>query len=78
MKKQKRLNKNGGIVSILDLPEQILRHIFRYISIQELLTTVTNVNPEVRKYVDDYLPHVFVDQRTDKDLCSTIEIEWEL
>ena len=78
MKRQKALNKNEGTTSILDLPEQIFRNIFRCISIQELFTTVRNVRPKFREYVDDYLPHVFVVQRTDKDLGSTIEIEWEL
>ena len=78
MKRQKALNKNGGTTSILNLPEQILRNIFRCISIQELFTTVRNGFPKFREYVDGYLPHVFVDQRTDKDLGSTIEIEWEL
>ena len=55
MKRQEALNKNGGITSILDVPEQIFRRVFRHISIHELFTTVRNVNSNVRKYVDDFL-----------------------
>ena len=54
------LNKNEGIIGILDLPEQIFRYIFRYISIHELFCTMRKVNPNVKKYVDDYLPLVGV------------------
>ena len=60
MKRQEAHNENGGITSILDLPEHVLRNIFRHVSIEELFTTVRNVNPNIKKYVDDYLPLVGV------------------
>ena len=60
MKRQEAHNENGGITSILDLPEHVLRNIFRHVSIEELFTTVRNVNPNIKKYIDDYLPLVGV------------------
>ena len=56
MEKQEALYKNGRVISILDLPEQIFRNIFRHISTHELFATVRKVDPNVRKYVADYLP----------------------
>ena len=73
----KRQENNGGINSILDLPEQVFRKIFRHISILELLTTVRNVDPKVRKYVDDYLHKIPYEPGNEIDLGSTIEIRWQ-
>ena len=54
------LNKNERIISIFDLPEKIFIYIFRYISIRELFCTVRKVDPNIRKFVDGYLPLVGV------------------
>ena len=56
MEKQGTLNKDDGIISILDLPEQIFRNIFQHIGIDELFYTIRKLNQDIRKYVDDYLP----------------------
>ena len=78
MLEMKRQEKNGILTSILDLPEQVLRQIFRHISIQELFTTLRNVDPNVRKYVDDYLHTIPYEPGNEIDLGSTIEIRWQM
>ena len=62
MKTKKALNKDEGITSILDLPEQVFRKIFQHISTRELFSTVRKLNRDVKKYVEDYfsLQGVFV------------------
>ena len=55
MKLQKGLNNDKGIISILDLPEQIFREIFQHISTHELFSTVRNLNQDLKQYVEDYL-----------------------
>ena len=39
----------------LNLPEQVFRHIFRYISTEELRFTIRKLNKSFQKYIDDYL-----------------------
>ena len=39
----------------LNLPEQVFRHIFRYISTEELRFTIRQLNKSFQKYIDDYL-----------------------
>ena len=55
MKTQEDLNKEDGIISILDLPEQIFRNIFRHINTHQLVSVVRRINLNMKQYVDEYL-----------------------
>ena len=48
-------NADETMVDFFDLPEEVLRYIFRLISPKELCFNLRRVNQRIKKYVDDYL-----------------------
>ena len=50
-----RNQKNRSGVNFVDLPEQILRAIFRYICAKDLHCNLRPLTPNIKKHVDEYL-----------------------
>ena len=53
-------NADETKTNFFDLPEEVLRYIFRLICPKELCFNVRRVNQRIKKYVDDYLQCVGV------------------